>query len=153
MASLKSLLGSKNFSQAETNIEQGKIWAYDNGSMYGCLCNGFCWIAPGSGTVRLEMWGAGGSGARMCCCGGGVPGNAAAYGRKDYNVTSGNRACGCLGKSCGNASALCHRGCGSNSAVCWFSSSTNGCMCVQGGRGGVTSVSYTHLTLPTKRIV
>ena len=70
MASLKSLLGSKNFTSDELNLEQGKIWVYDNASMYGRLCNGFCWIAPGSGTAQIDSWGAGGSGARMCCCGG-----------------------------------------------------------------------------------
>jgi len=137
MASLKSLLGSKNFQSAETNLEKGKIWAYDNGSMYGCMCNGFCWISPGAGVVRLEVWGAGGSGARMCCCGGGLPGNAGAYSMKEYNVTSGNRACGCMGKSCGNASQLCNRGCSSQSAACWFDASgSNGCICSQGGMGG-----------------
>ena len=25
------------------------------------------------GEATIEMWGAGGSGARMCCCGGGIP--------------------------------------------------------------------------------
>ena len=38
----------------------------------------------GGGEATIEMWGAGGSGARMCCCGGGIPGNAAGY-PKTYN--------------------------------------------------------------------
>ena len=92
--------------------------------MYTCLCNGYCWIAPGSGTVLAELWGAGGSGSKMCCCGGGLPGNAGSYANKAFNVTSGNYTCGCLGKSCGNADGLCNRGCSSNSAMCWLSSST-----------------------------
>ena len=143
MASLKTLLGSKNFTQAEGNLEKGKIWAFDNGQMYTCLCNGYCWIAPGSGTVLAELWGAGGSGSKMCCCGGGLPGNAGSYANKAFNVTSGNYTCGCLGKSCGNADGMCNRGCSSNSAMCWFSSSTNGCMCSQGGRSGTSFCSTT----------
>jgi hypothetical protein len=29
------------------------------------------------------MWGAAGSGAEMCCCGGGIPGNPGGYARKN----------------------------------------------------------------------
>jgi hypothetical protein len=143
MASLKTLLGSKNFTAVEGNLEQGKIWAFDNGVMYSCLCNGFCWTAPGAGAVTMDIWGAGGSGSKMCCCGFGLPGNSGAYSRKTFNVVSGNRSCGCVGKSCGNADSLCNRGCSQNSAVCWVSSSSNGCICTQGGRSGTSFCSTT----------
>lgn len=137
MASLKSLLGSKNFTQDEQNLEQGRIYAYGNGVMYSRLCNGFCWRAPSNGEVTIEMWGAGGSGARMCCCGGGIGGNAAAYSRRKITVATNCKICGTAGKSCGNASSLCFRGCSEASQLCWFSTAGNGCMCAQGGRGGI----------------
>ena len=140
MASLRSLLGSKNFTQDEVNLEKGRIWAYTNGSMYGFLCNGMCWVSPGSGTAQIEMWGAGGSGSRMCFCGGGLPGNAAAFTKKTVSVSSGDRVCGCVGKSCGNTD-LCFRGCGAASGICYVASSGNGCMCAQGGRGGISMCS------------
>ena len=141
MASLKSLLGSKNFTTDEVNLEQGRIWSYNNGTMYSRLCNGFCWRAPGGGEATIEMWGAGGSGARMCCCGGGIPGNAAGYSRRTISVASDCKICGSTGKSCGNASSLCFRGCGESTGLCWFSTSGNGCMCAQGGRGGISMCS------------
>ena len=34
-----------------------------------------CWVAPPAGTATIEIWGAGGSGAEMCCCGFGIAGN------------------------------------------------------------------------------
>ena len=141
MASLKSLLGSKNFTTDEVNLEQGRIWSYNNGTMYSRLCNGFCWRAPGGGEATIEMWGAGGSGARMSCCGGGIPGNAAGYSRRTISVASDCKICGSTGKSCGNASSLCFRGCGESTGLCWFSTSGNGCMCAQGGRGGISMCS------------
>lgn len=141
MASLQSLLGSKNFVQAETNLEKGKVWAFNNGSMYSRYCNCFCWNSPGNGTVVVESWGAGGSGSRMCCCGHGLPGNAGAYVKKTYSTNDGGYVVGCMGKSCGNTD-LCFRGCSEPSQTCWRSGgSENGCMCAQGGRGGTSFCS------------
>ena len=129
MASLTTLLQTKyDFVVGnETNLEKGRIYAYTNGTMYSKMCNGFCFRAPGNGTATIDSWGAGGSGARMCCCGGGLPGNAAAYTRKVISMSDGQRVCGCLGKSCGNASSLCFRGCGEPTMYCWFSTSSNSC--------------------------
>lgn len=141
MASLKSLLGSRNFASDEQNLEEGRIYSYMNGQMYTKMCNGFCFVAPGSGTAQIDSWGAGGSSARMCCCGFGLPGNASAYTRKQISMSSGQRVCGCLGKSCGNASSLCFRGCSEPTMYCWFSTSTNSCVCTQGGKGGVSFCS------------
>lgn len=141
MASLKSLLGSKNFKNPEQNLEKGKIWTYNNGSMYNKLCQCTKWFAPSAGTVTFESWGAGGSGSRMCCCGHGLPGNAAAYTRKTFATASGGYVCGCLGKSCGNTD-LCFRGCSEPTMNCWNSNTgSNGCTCAQGGRGGTSFCS------------
>lgn len=138
MASLKSLLGSKNFTTPEENLEKGKIWTYNNGSMYSKYCNQFNWCSPGNGTVVVEAWGAGGSGSRMCCCGHGLPGNASAFVKKSFSVNGGGCVCGCMGKSCGNTD-LCFRGCGEPTMLCWRSgSAANGCICSQGGRGGTS---------------
>lgn len=143
MASLKSLLGSKNFSSAELNLEKGRIFSYGSAGMYGSMCNGFCFCAQAAGVATIDSWGAGGSGARMCCCGFGLPGNSGAYTRRVNNMSSGQRICGCLGRACGNASALCFRGCSEPTMYCWFSTSSNGCVCTQGGRGGTTFCSTT----------
>jgi hypothetical protein len=140
MPSLKSLLGTKNREIVEYNLEKGKIWTYGTSGMYNTTCNCGCWCAPGSGSVTLEVWGAGGSGARMCCCGMGVPGNSGAYSKKQFNVTQGIITCGTAGRSCGNSDSLCFRGCSESTQVCWRSSDSgaNGCICSQGGRGGIT---------------
>ena len=53
MASLKSLLGSRNFTQTEINLERGRIYSYTNGTMYTKMCNGFCFVAPSSGQQQL----------------------------------------------------------------------------------------------------
>lgn len=120
----------------EENLEKGRIWMFSEPNVrtkqYCCMC----WQAPCCGCVVLEVWGAGGSGSRMCCCGGGLPGNAGAYSRKCFCVRQGCSVTGCIGLACGNADALCFRGCSEPTAVCWFGSGTSGCICAQGGRGG-----------------
>ena len=77
MATLKSLIRSKD--QAlygdEENLERGEIYSYTPGTDYNNFCQGVCWVAPANGTAVIEIWGAGGSGAKMCCCGFGLPGN------------------------------------------------------------------------------
>ncbi len=119
MAKLSNLLGNRELA-FEDNLEKGRIWVYSEGTMYTSFCNGFCWRAPGNGFVQIDMWGAAGSGAQMCCCGAGLPGNAPAYLRKCICVTSGNYICGYIGRSCNNSSALCFRGCSEATCVCWF---------------------------------
>ena len=119
MAKLTQLLGNRELAW-EDNLEKGRIWAYTDGNMYAAFCNGFCWRAPGTGCAIIEVWGAAGSGAQMCCCGAGLPGNAPAYTKKCLCVVSGNYVCGYIGRSCNNSSALCFRGCSEASCVCWF---------------------------------
>ena len=141
MALLSTCLTNRSVPGIETNLVTGRVYAYTEGTMYTPLCTGFCWVSPGTGTAKIEMWGAGGSGARMCCCGGGVAGNAAAYSARTVSVVQGCYVCGTIGRSCNNASSICYRGCSDSSGLCWFGGGTNGCMCAQGGNGGWTFCS------------
>ena len=119
MALLTQLLGNRE-QTFEDNLEKGRIWVYTDGNMYSAFCNGFCWRSPGTGCIVIESWGAAGSGAQMCCCGAGLPGNAPAYTKKCLCVIAGNYVCGYIGRSCNNSSALCFRGCSEATCVCWF---------------------------------
>lgn len=138
--SFRGLVRTKlNFiADEEENLEQGRVWAWSPGNVRTNFCTGFCWTAPSAGCVTLELWGAGGSGGRMCCCGAGIPGNPGAYSKRSFAVATGCKICGSVGFSCGNADGLCFRGCSEPTQACWFSTSTNGCMCAQGGRGGTS---------------
>lgn len=118
MARLTQLLGNRE--QAwEDNLEKGRIWVYSDGNMYSSFCNGFCWKPPGCGKAIIEIWGAAGSGAEMCCCGTGLPGNAPAYVKKCICVCPSNWVCGYVGRSCNNADDLCFRGCSESTCVRW----------------------------------
>jgi len=133
-SSLQMLVRQRSIGREEDNIQQGRIWVYTPSTFYTNFCTGFCWVAPGTGTAVIEIWGAGGSGARMCCCGGGLPGNAGAYSRRTISVCAGKTVCGGVGMSCGNADAICFRGCSDSTGLCWQGAAgANGCMCAQGG--------------------
>ena len=136
--SFQNLIRSRVTGRVEENLETGKIYVFTPGTMYTNFCSGFCWNPPGTGQAVIEVWGAGGSGAQMCCCGGGTPGNAGAYAKRTIQVTASNFVRGTIGNSCGNSSALCFRGCSDPTEVCWTSSgvTANGCICAQGGAGG-----------------
>lgn len=141
MPGLKSILSSKvTYEITENNLEQGVIYAFSPGTFYTQFCNGFCWKPPASGCAIIEIWGAGGPGARMCCCGSGLPGNAGGYSRKSISVTTANFVCGCVGFP-PYAHSLCFQGCGDPSTVCWTSTTSNGCMCARGGKGGISMCS------------
>lgn len=124
---------------AESNLETGVISVFTTGSQNNDD-GWFCWRSPGTGTAKIEIWGAGGSGAKMCCCGGGLPGNPGAYSLRCISVNSSCFVCGCFGRSCGQ-DALCFRGTSQPTTLCWFGSGTNGCMCAQGGMGGISFCS------------
>lgn len=140
MPSLRSSLLAKNtfMIDNEQNLETGKIWVYHEGNIRTKFTDNWCWISPATGKATIEIWGAGGSGSRMCCCGGGLPGNSGAYSKKTICVTAGSFVRGCNGWSCGNADALCHRGCSEPTMLCWCTTAANGCMCAEGGRGGTS---------------
>lgn len=136
----------------ETNMLPGDVSVYTN-----TLCNQgrtINWQAPSAGTVVIEVWGASGSGSRMCCCGSSVPGNPGAYAKKTITVAAGNTITGVVGDSCGNASTLGYRGRSESSGVCWITADGNGCICAEGGFGGrsfcnagTTSIACCALTL------
>lgn len=139
MANLSTLVSTRlEGAVSETNLEQGIIYTYHSGATYNDFRCQFCWQSPGSGTAIVEIWGAGGSGGRMCCCGSGVGGNSGAYSRKTFTVGAGGFVTGNIGRSCGNASDLCFRGCSTGTCItiCDQSGGTCYCMCAMGGRGG-----------------
>ncbi len=140
MASLTTLLQTKyDFVVGnETNLEKGRIYQYASFSsrQMNFRCH-VCWVAPSDGTATIEIWGAGGSGAEMCCCGFGIAGNPGAYSKKVITMAEGCFICSILGMPCRNEDDLCFRGCGEPTQVCWFGNAGgDGCMCVQGGMGG-----------------
>ena len=147
MATLRSLLETKlafQLNGLESNTEEGRIWTYTPGTAVGTNFHcGVCWISPGTGTATIEIWGAGGSGGKMCCCGFGLPGNPGAYSSRTVNVTIGCCIRGQTGLSCGNSDDLCYRGRSESTGVCWQGNGTVGCMCAEGGQGGYSYCSTT----------
>jgi hypothetical protein len=147
MASLKNLTATKNnnFPQVtETNVESGQIFHFQTGATFEIFHNGICFKPCQAGTAIIEIWGAGGSSAQMCCCGYGLPGNPGAYAKKTVILTCCGYICGQIGQSCGNSSALCFRGCSDPTGVVYYPQGTSagqGCVCAQGGRGGLTYCS------------
>ena len=141
MASLETLLKAKLPSSGEDNLETGKIYSFAEGNTYTKACRCWCWCPNATGVAQIEIWGAGGSGAKMCCCGGGLPGNSGSYSKKTITMTSSQYLYACTGFACGNSDALCFRGCSEPTTVCWTSTSTNGCMCARGGKGGMSYCS------------
>ena len=143
MASLKNLTATKNnnFPQVtETNVESGQIYNFQTNNFDG-LHAGICFHPCQSGTAIIEIWGAGGSGAKMCCCGFGTPGNPGAYSKKTVTLTCCGYIAGSPGIACGN-DALCFRGCSDATGVTIYANGSNtGCMCAQGGRGGISYCS------------
>jgi hypothetical protein len=139
MARLTRLLEARRVTETpydDSNLSRGKIFTFTPGTMNHGMFDGFCWKAPAQGTAIIEVWGAGGSGGLMCCCGASLPGNPGAYSKKTIEIDPSGYISGCAALSCGN-NALCFRGCSSASGVCWYQNeTTNGCMCAQGGRGG-----------------
>jgi len=147
MAKLSDLLSTREIAANQTNLEKGKVWVVTSTSMFSCIRSDYmyCWRSPGCGTLKIEMWGAAGSGARMCCCGFGLPGNAPAYSSKTIAVWPDTFICGCPGMSC-NAHSLCFSGCSDPAYIRWGNARdlcgySSGCMCAQGGRGGTAFCS------------
>lgn len=146
MASLATLLESKLPVIQEEVLESGRIYSFQEGNVFTKVRNTcYVWCPTANGQAVIEIWGAGGSGAKMCCCGNGLPGNSGAYSRKTISVTPSNCLCMVTGFSCGN-DVLCFRGCSDSTQLCWKGSdgiNPNGCMCAEGGKGGVSICSTT----------
>ena len=139
MAKLTSLLANRTPDPVENNLEEGRIYFYGPAVTYDA-CRNFCFCAPATGTAIIEAVGPGGSAAKMCCCGGGLPGNSGAYVKKEcFTMNANQYICGCTGKACNDADALCFRGCSGPTTICWQSSTADGCMCAEGGLGGCTT--------------
>lgn len=131
---LPSTAGAGN----ETNLENGVIYAFSPSThCTNTFIQNMCWIAPATGQAVIEIWGASGSGGRMCCCGGGVPGNPGGYVKKTVNVQSGDFVTGVVGVSCQNED-LCWSGCSQSTciSVCYNGKSACVCLCAEGGYGG-----------------
>lgn len=138
MAKLSGLLAQRSADPIENNLEDGEIFFFGHSVTYDA-CREFCFCAKAPGTAIIEAIGPGGSSAKMCCCGGGLPGNSGAYVKKTITMAANQYVCGCLGKACNDADALCFRGCSAPTMLCWISSTADGCMCAEGGLGGCTT--------------
>ena len=90
MASIKIIVRiQKTLHKKKQILNKVLLYAYNNGTMYPALCNGFVGTRD-SGTITIDAWGAGGSCARMLLW---SYRNAAAFGRKKTSVSR-NRVCG-----------------------------------------------------------
>jgi hypothetical protein len=143
MATLSTLLGKLSESTSvETNLEQGQVYAYTQGTQSSPFHIGIEFRHfTACGTAEIEVWGASGSGSRMCCCGIGLPGNPGAYSKKVVRVNPSSFLCFQTGMSCGNASTLCMRGCSEATCMtlCTLDANNNNtcsCICAQGGMAG-----------------
>lgn len=153
MASLSNILGKRTGPfVTESNIEQGELYVFNGHLSKGELRtphnNCTCFNSPGTGMMQIEMWGAGGSGGKMCCCGTGLPGNPGTYLKRTICVDSDTWFHMRVGKACAN-DTLCFQGC--SQASCLLICSPNGllsetsnsignancqCLCAEGGHGG-----------------
>ena len=88
MASLETLLKAKVPGGSEQNLETGRLYSFAEGNTYTKACKCWCWCPTATGVATIEVWGAGGSGAKMCCCGGGIPGNSGSYAKKEIAMTT-----------------------------------------------------------------
>jgi len=147
MATLKALVENKinQIDTDEEGLEKGQVYTFVPHGTAGTQFHPsgiFCWLAPGTGRVVIDIWGAGGSSPSIRCCGVGLPGNPGAWSRKCICVVAGCQICGQVGISCGNVETFCFKGCSEPTQVCWVGRNqytgavANGCMCAQGGRGG-----------------
>lgn len=141
MATLRNLLEDRNRARRR-GIEKtkgGDVFYHVFQDTHGGRCQ-FCWQSPATGVAVVELWGAAGSGARMCCCSqAGVPANSGAYSRRTVQVCANSYVCGFLGCSTQSTARLCYAGRSPCSVACIFLSGSNATMIAQGGFGGWTN--------------
>lgn len=146
MANLDNLLRQrKAFKDRGYELKRaGREWWFTHTNVTGTLNGNPCtynWISPGTGIAIIELWGASGSGALMCCCSGsGIPGNPGGYTRIAVNVTASSCVCGWVGCS-PHGNCLCYPGRSECSVACLFNTSCNNTLVSQGGFGGYTNCS------------
>ena len=149
-------------------LESGVAPSYCVKMFYGhpCYCTPGCcclWTVP-SGVEKLtfELWGAGGNGHGHCSCNRCQHYQSASGGT--YNTKTISTTSGCQYRVCaGGVYRCCSRECnGCQGCSSYVNGHNLSNFCALGGARGCanpdwtvrcTSVSYTHLTLPTKRIV
>ena len=152
MANLSTLLTDRN-AVARRGIErtsQGQLFYFTHTNVSSTInynpCT-YCWTSPGTGVAIVELWGAGGTGGRQCCChSGGVPGNPGAYSKITVNVTPSSYVCGWVGCS-PSGNNLCYPGRSQCSVACLLNTSCNNILTAQGGFGGYTNCSTGLLTI------
>ena len=142
--SLSALINSrlaKSFPPNETNLEDGQIFVFCSGRVFGCFTNCFAWYAPAAGTAKIEIWGAGGSTGCQCCCNYSVGGQSGAYVKKSVTMASGGYVCGNTGHPCMPNAGFCYPGCSEATcaSICLGTADTCSCLCAQGGNGGLTA--------------
>lgn len=143
MANLSTLLDNRA-ALVRRGVEEkhgGLVWTFAHtnvtGTQNGNPCT-YCWVSPGNGIAVVELWGASGSGAKMCCCGGtGIPGNPGAYLRKTLCVSTSSYVCGWVGCS-PTGDGLCYGGRSQCSVACPFNTNNNTVLMASGGWGGWT---------------
>lgn len=125
---IENKLGGTPFVFSHTNV---------TGTLNGNPCT-WTWTSPGTGIAVVELWGASGTGAKMCCCGGiGIPGNPGAYLRQTLCVTPSSCLCGWTGCS-PTGDSLCYPGRSGCSVACPFNTNNNTVLTATGGFGGFT---------------
>ena len=132
---------AKSFPPDETNLEDGQIFVFCSGRVYGCFTNCFAWYAPAAGTAKIEIWGAGGSTGCQCCCNFSIGGQSGAYVKKEVTMASGGYVCGNTGHPCMPNAGFCYPGCSEATcaSICLGTADTCSCLCAQGGNGGLTA--------------
>lgn len=141
MANLDRLLRERSQVQRRTSerLSRGEIFYFTHTNVLGTInytpCT-YTWASPGTGIAVIELWGAGGTGGRQCCChSGGVPGNPGAYTRITVDVCGSSCVCGWVGCS-PTGGTLCYNGRSGCSVACLFQTSCNNVLTSTGGFGG-----------------
>jgi len=139
MANISQLLRDRAqvYRRGRESLRDGEIFYFTFLETAAGRCQ-FCWIAPAAGTAIVELWGASGSGGRMCCCSQvGIPGNPGAYSKRTIDVTGISYVCGWVGCA-PEPNTLCYAGRSQCSVACIFNSSCNSTLSATGGFGGYT---------------
>lgn len=143
MADLNRLIADRNITLKAGTEDRigGNVWTFSHTNVTGTL-NGnpctWCWISPATGTAVVELWGASGSGVKMCCCGGnGLPGNPGGYLKKSLSVIFGSYICGWVGCS-PTGDNIVFSGRSGCSVACPFNTDNNNVLMASGGWSGHT---------------
>mgnify|MGYP006083243095 CR=1 FL=1 len=145
MASLSTLLrGRQTTESIEENHQTGDVFYFNPGIQTQAASTALqnrTWTPSRTGKAIIEVWGASGSGGKMCCCGNGVGGNPGAYSKKTFDSVAITDTFSMeLGMSCAN-DQLCYKGVSEPTTFSWNVGGVAGTMCAQGGNGGTSACS------------